>query len=111
MDHQTPGKSDEIAELLGIPEGVTQVVLLPVGWTIGTEFKPARRRGASEIIWYDRWGNTKERPGETDSLLAAGPGLTVEVDVDASPERLWELVSDINMPARFSDEFQGAEWV
>ena len=105
------GKSDEIAELLGIPEGVTQVVLLPVGWTIGTEFKPARRRDASEIIWYDRWGNTKERPGETDSLLAAGPGLTVEVDVDASPERLWELVSDINTPALFSDEFQGAEWV
>jgi hypothetical protein len=24
---------------------------------------------------------------------------------------LWELVSDINLPAQFSDEFQGAEWV
>jgi hypothetical protein len=24
---------------------------------------------------------------------------------------VWELVSDINLPARFSSEFQGADWV
>jgi nitroreductase len=105
------GKSDEIAELLGIPEGVTQVVLLPVAWTIGTEFGPAPRREASEITWFDRWGFTKEQPGELGSLISELPGVTVEVDVAAPPERIWELISDINMPAQFSDEFQGADWV
>ena len=105
------GKAKEFAELLGIPDGVTQVVLLPVAWTIGTEFKPASRRPASEIVWFDRWGYTKEHPSEESSLLAAAPGVTVEVDVAASPERVWELASDINIPAQFSSEFQGAEWV
>ena len=105
------GKSAEIAELLGIPEGVTQVVLLPVAWTIGTEFKPAVRNEASEITWFDRWGFTRSRPGQEDSLIAAGPGVTVEIDIAASPERIWDLISDINMPAQFSDEFQGADWV
>ena len=105
------GKAKEVAELLGIPDGVTQVVLLPVAWTIGTDFKPAPRRPASEITWFDRWGYTKDRPSEEGSLIAAAPGVTVEVDIAASPERVWELASDINLPAQFSAEFQGAEWV
>ena len=105
------GKSKEIAELLGIPEGVSQVVLLPVAWTIGTDFKPATRRPASEIVWFDRWGYTKEQSGEVDSLIAAGPGVTVEIDIAAPPERVWEFISDINISARFSKEFQGADWI
>ena len=105
------GKSKEFAEILGIPEGVTQVVLLPVAWTIGTDFKPAARRPISEIVWFDRWGYTKEDPAETEDLIAAGPGVTVEIDIAATPERVWELASDINIPARFSTEFQGADWV
>jgi uncharacterized protein YndB with AHSA1/START domain len=38
---------------------------------------------------------------------------TVEVDVliDAPVERVWSLVSDIDLPARFSSEFQGARWL
>ena len=91
--------------------GVTQVVLLPVAWTIGTDFKPAPRRPASEIVWFDQWGYTHERPGEESSLLATAPGVTVEIDIAAPPERIWELVSDINIPARFSNEFQGADWI
>ena len=105
------GKSKEIAELLGIPEGVSQVVLLPVAWTIGTDFKPATRRPASEVVWFDRWGYTKEQSGEVDSLIAAGPGVTVEIDISAPPERVWEFISDINISARFSKEFQGADWI
>lgn len=105
------GKAQEFAELLGIPDGVTQVVLLPVAWTIGTEFKPAPRRPASEIVWFDRWGYTKEHPGEESSLLAAAPGVTVEVDIAASPEGVWELATDINIAAQFSKEFQGADWI
>ena len=105
------GRGKEVAVLLGIPDGVSQVVLLPVAWTIGTDFRPASRRPASEITWFDRWGYTKEHPAYGRSLLAAEPGVTVEVDIDASPERVWELVSDINIPAQFSTEFVGAEWV
>ena len=105
------GKAKECAEILGIPDDVTQVVLLPVAWTIGTEFKPASRRPASEIVWFDRWGYTKENLGDSESLIAALPGVTVEVDIAAPPERVWDLVSDINISARFSNEFQGAEWV
>mgnify|MGYP001403411021 FL=1 len=105
------GKAKEIADLLGIPDGVTQIVLLPVAWTIGTDFKPAPRREASEIIWFDRWGDTQENPGQSNSLIAAGPGISVEIDIAAPPEQVWEFVSDINIPARFSDEFQGADWV
>lgn len=38
---------------------------------------------------------------------------TVEVDlfVNASPERVWAMVSDIQLPARFSTEFKGGEWL
>jgi len=105
------GRAKEFADLLGIPDGVTQIVLLPVAWTIGTDFKPAPRRKASEIVWFDRWGNTQEKPGEVSSLIAAAPGVAVEIDIAAPPERVWEFASDINIPARFSDEFRGADWV
>lgn len=30
--------------------------------------------------------------------------------IDAPAARVWELVSDIDLPARFSSEFQGATW-
>ncbi len=42
---------------------------------------------------------------------ADGPTAEVEIGIDAPPEVVWPLVSDINTPAAFSDEFQGAEWV
>ena len=52
-------KAKEFADILGIPEGVSQIVLLPVAWTIGADFKPASRRKVSEIVLFDRWGNTQ----------------------------------------------------
>jgi hypothetical protein len=39
------------------------------------------------------------------------PEVSVEVVVAAAPEVVWALVSDIDLPARFSDEFQGAQWL
>lgn len=42
---------------------------------------------------------------------ADGPSVEVEVQIAASPSRVWELVTDIALPARFSEEFQGAEWL
>lgn len=45
----------EIADLLGIPDTVTQVALLPVGFYTGSGFTPARRRPAREITYFNRW--------------------------------------------------------
>ena len=42
--------------------------------------------------------------------ISEGPGVTVEVDIDAPPAKVWALVTDINIGAQFSEEFQGAEW-
>ena len=105
------GAADRVADLLGLPEGVTQIVLLPVAWTIGDDFRPAPRRPAREITWFDRWGHTTQRPTEGPVVHADGPGVTVEVDVKAPPTDVWPYISDIQLPARFSDEFQGAEWL
>jgi nitroreductase len=44
------------AELLGIPyDDVTQAALLPVAYTIGTDFRPAKRRPVEEITHWNSW--------------------------------------------------------
>ena len=40
-----------------------------------------------------------------------GPSVDVEVHVDAPASFVWKLVSDVDLPGRFSDEFQGADWL
>jgi hypothetical protein len=40
-----------------------------------------------------------------------GPTVEVEIVVDGAIDRVWPLISDISLPARFSDEFEGAEWI
>ncbi|MCZ6642762.1 MAG: nitroreductase family protein [Gammaproteobacteria bacterium] len=45
----------EAAELLGIPEDVMQVALLPVAYTLGTNFKRAKRPPVSDITHWDQW--------------------------------------------------------
>jgi uncharacterized protein YndB with AHSA1/START domain len=40
-----------------------------------------------------------------------GPTAEVEVLIDAPVDRVWELVTDINLPAQFSAEFRGATWI
>lgn len=42
---------------------------------------------------------------------ADGPSVEVEVTVDAPVERVWQLVCDVNVGARFSEEFRGATWI
>ena len=46
---------EDAIELLGIPEGVQQVALLPVAYTVGTEFKTAKRPPVSEITHWEQW--------------------------------------------------------
>ncbi len=45
----------EAAEAFGIPAGMTQVALLPVAYTKGTDFKPAERRPADHITHWNHW--------------------------------------------------------
>lgn len=105
-------KEDELRELLGIPDGVTPIALLPLAWAKGTEFGAVPRRRANEIAYVDGWGRTWEDRGDESDARTMGecPGATVEMDIDASPERLWEIVSDINTGAAFSEEFVRAQW-
>jgi nitroreductase len=45
----------EAAKLLGIPDNVLQVALLPVGYTKGGDFKRAARPPVSNITHWNRW--------------------------------------------------------
>ena len=42
--------------------------------------------------------------------LSDAPTTEATIAIDAPAERVWELISDINIPAQSSPEFQGAEW-
>jgi nitroreductase len=48
-------KEREVAELLGIPDTVTQAALFPVAYTIGTDFRPAVRPSAETVTYWDTW--------------------------------------------------------
>ena len=46
----------EAAEILSIPyEKVTQAALIPVAYTLGTDFKPASRIPLESVLHWDRW--------------------------------------------------------
>lgn len=45
----------EAAALLGIPEDVMQVALLPVAYTLGTDFKRASRPPVAQITHWNQW--------------------------------------------------------
>ena len=51
------GLEAEAAELLGIPEHITQAGLLPVAYTKGTDFRPADRGPIEEITYLDSYKN------------------------------------------------------
>jgi nitroreductase len=50
----------EAAELLGIPDGISQVALIPLAYYTGDGFKPAARPPVEGITYWDRWGATSE---------------------------------------------------
>ena len=45
----------QVADILGIPEDVMQVALLPVGYTRGTDFKRAERPPVEGITHWNSW--------------------------------------------------------
>lgn len=49
----------EAAQLLGIPDHITQAALLPVAYFTGDDFRPAERIPAREVIHWDGWGQRR----------------------------------------------------
>lgn len=46
----------EVAQILEIPfEEVTQIALIPIGHTKGTDFKPGARKALDSVTHFDRW--------------------------------------------------------
>ena len=50
-------RADEIAEILAVPEGVTQTVMLPAAYTLGATLKKADRLPAREVTFWNSWGS------------------------------------------------------
>ncbi|HRE02849.1 MAG TPA: nitroreductase family protein [Ilumatobacteraceae bacterium] len=54
--HLHRGGERAVADVLGIPaDDVTQIGLLPLAYTVGTDFRPARRGPLDEIVHWDHW--------------------------------------------------------
>ncbi|POX49322.1 SRPBCC family protein [Streptomyces sp. Ru71] len=43
--------------------------------------------------------------------LADGPGVECEIEIAATPERVWKVVSDIATSTRYSPELREVEWL
>jgi nitroreductase len=48
-------QAERAAQLLGIPADYTQVAMFPVAYTIGTDFRPAKRPPVESIVHWDTW--------------------------------------------------------
>jgi len=48
-------RAAEVAKICNIPEGVTQVALLPVAYTVGTDFKAVHRPPPESITFWNRF--------------------------------------------------------
>ena len=68
-------------------------------------------RGA--LVHWDRGCARRTLSGvdEADLCYADCPTTTAEVLIAAPPAVVWQLVRDIQMPAHYSSEFQGGEWL
>ena len=53
----------EVADLLGVPERVTQAALIPVAYVLGETFKPAHRTPARQVTYWDTWASLEDAAG------------------------------------------------
>jgi nitroreductase len=70
----------EAAEILGIPNDVTQTCMFPVAYATVTKFKPAKRIPAEEVSFTDKWGlpDASSREFEVDASRAVfSPARTI----------------------------------
>jgi nitroreductase len=45
----------EAQEILGLPDDIHQAALIPTAYTIGTDFRPAKRQPLDTVLHLDRW--------------------------------------------------------
>jgi Polyketide cyclase / dehydrase and lipid transport len=66
------------------------------------------------MLWLRRFparDQTGARMNATQLRYTDGPSVEAAIVLDASNASIWALVTDIQLPARFSSEFRGAEWL
>jgi nitroreductase len=51
---------EDVAEILGVPDDVTQIALIPVAHAIGDDFRPALRQPLEDVLYWDRWGGAPQ---------------------------------------------------
>jgi len=56
----------DAAALLGIPETVTQIALIPVAYYTGTDFLPGKRKPVEAVTYVNTWGQKLDRPTSDD---------------------------------------------
>lgn len=49
----------EVAAILGIPNNVTMVALLPIAYYTGNDFKPAKRLPSKDLTHWNSWGHRR----------------------------------------------------
>lgn len=82
-----------VAELLEIPEHMSQICLFPVAYTKGVDFKPTSRRyPAREITYFDRFGRTRSDAG--------GREVVDEVDLKAKPDLVRAAAEELGINDR-----------
>lgn len=52
---------EEVNQVLGVPEGFTQLAAIPVAYFLGDSFKPGRRLPVGHVTFHDGWG--QQLPG------------------------------------------------
>ena len=50
----------ETADLLDIPDDVTQTILLPVAYTRDAVLRRANRKGPEQVMYWNTWGAARE---------------------------------------------------
>ena len=49
-------RQEEVRQILGMPQGTVQTVMLPVGYTKGATLRRAERLPAQQVTYFTRWG-------------------------------------------------------
>ena len=53
-------RQQEVADVLAMPAGTVQTVMLPVGYTKGATLRRAARQPANSVTYFNRWGELEQ---------------------------------------------------
>lgn len=59
----TLARQPRVSEILGLPDDVTQVALIPVAYHTGTSFRPTKRPSPDSIVAWNHWDRLGQGPG------------------------------------------------